>query len=168
MNFQNLFSYLCMQGSWSTTHLYFLCLYEVLLQKFLKGSCDPKSHRMVMIRKSIHSIITLCCAFPGAASGERNLKKRSLSLLNWTQDFITVFHGCCGQISAVLGFPGCSESKESAGDAGGPGSISGLGRSPGEGNDYPLQDSCLEHLMDRGARWATIHGVKKSQTWSQN
>ena len=123
---------------------------------------------MVMIRKSIHSVITLCCAFPGAASGERNLKKKSLSLLNWTQDFITVFHRCCGQIIVVLGFPGCSESKESAVDAGGPDSISGLGRSPEEGNGYPLQYPCLENLMDRGDWWATVHGVKKSQTWSQN
>ena len=51
----------------------------------------------------------------------------------------------------VLDFSGCSESKESAGDAGGPESISGLGRSPGEGNDYPLQYSCLENPIDRGA-----------------
>ena len=41
--------------------------------------------------------------------------------------------------------------------------ITGLGRSPGEGNDYPLQYSCLENFMDRGA-WATVHGVAESQT----
>ena len=40
----------------------------------------------------------------------------------------------------------------------------GLGRSPGEGNGNPLQYSCLENSMDRGARWATAHGVAKSQT----
>ena len=44
------------------------------------------------------------------------------------------------------------------------GSISGLGRSPGEGNDNLLQYSCLENSMNRGARWATIHGVEKNQT----
>ena len=38
------------------------------------------------------------------------------------------------------------------------------GRSPGEGNGYPLQYSCLENPMDRGAWWATVHGVAKSQT----
>ena len=37
----------------------------------------------------------------------------------------------------------------------------GWGRCPGEGNGNPLQDSCLENPMDRGAWWATAHGVKK-------
>ena len=44
------------------------------------------------------------------------------------------------------------------------GSIPGSGRSPGEEHDNPLQYSCLENPMDRGARQATVHGVKKSQT----
>ena len=44
------------------------------------------------------------------------------------------------------------------------GSIPGLGRSPKEGNGYPLQYSCLENSMDRGAWWATVHGVTKNQT----
>ena len=43
------------------------------------------------------------------------------------------------------------------------GSIPGLGRSPKEGNGNPLQYSCLENSMDRGAWWATAHGVTKSQ-----
>ena len=47
--------------------------------------------------------------------------------------------------------------------AGDEGSISGLKRSPGEGNDNPLQCSCLGNPMDRGAWWATIHGVAKSR-----
>ena len=51
------------------------------------------------------------------------------------------------------GFPGASEGKVSACSAGDPGLISGLGRSPGEGKDYPLQYSCLENSMDRGAWW---------------
>ena len=45
-----------------------------------------------------------------------------------------------------------------------PGSISGLGRSPGEGNSNPLHYSCLENPMDRGAWWATVHRVSKSWT----
>ena len=45
------------------------------------------------------------------------------------------------------------------------GLIPGLGRSPGEGNGYPLQHSCLENSMDRGTWWATVHGVSKSWTW---
>ena len=43
-------------------------------------------------------------------------------------------------------------------------SIPGLGRSPGEGNGNPLHCSCLDNPMDGGARWATVHGVTKSQT----
>ena len=60
-------------------------------------------------------------------------------------------------------FPGGSEVKVSARNAGGLGSIPGLGRSPGEGNGNPLQYSCLENPMDGGAWWATVHGVAKSQ-----
>ena len=56
-------------------------------------------------------------------------------------------------------FPDGSDGKESACHAcRGPGLIPGLGRSPGEGNGYPLQYSCLENSMDRGAWWATVHG----------
>ena len=62
-----------------------------------------------------------------------------------------------------MGFPGGSESKESACNAGDLGLISGLGRSPGEGNGYPLQYSCLENSMDKGAWWATVYGVAKSR-----
>ena len=64
-----------------------------------------------------------------------------------------------------LGFPGGSDSKKSACNAGDPGSIPGLGRSPGEGNGNPLQDSCLENSMDRGAWWTTVYGVAKIRTW---
>ena len=61
-------------------------------------------------------------------------------------------------------FPSGSYDKESACNVGDLGSIPGSGRSPGEGNGYPLQHSCLENPMDRGAWWATAHGVTKSRT----
>ena len=64
----------------------------------------------------------------------------------------------------IWSFPGGSEDKASACNAGDPGSILGLRRSPGEGNGTPLQYSCLENPMDRGAWRATVHGVAKSQT----
>ena len=67
-----------------------------------------------------------------------------------------------------VGFPGGSEVKASASNAGDPGLIPGLGRSPGEGNGNPLQYSCLENPMDGGAWWATVHGVAKSQTRLSN
>ena len=67
----------------------------------------------------------------------------------------------------IKGFPGSSEGKESAcnaGDTGDAGLIPGLERFPGERNASPLQYSCLENSMDRGAWWATVHGTAKSQT----
>ena len=66
--------------------------------------------------------------------------------------------------SSVLGFLGGSDSKVSVCNAGDLGSISGLGRSPGEGNGSPLQYSCLENPMDGGACQATVHGVAESDT----
>ena len=63
-----------------------------------------------------------------------------------------------------MGFPGGSEVKASASNVGDPGSIPGSGRSPGEGNGTPLQYSCLESPMDRGAWRATVHRVTKSRT----
>ena len=63
-----------------------------------------------------------------------------------------------------LGFPGSSNSKELACNAGNQDSVSGLKRASGEGNGNPLQYSCLENPMDRGARQARVHGVAKSQT----
>ena len=63
-----------------------------------------------------------------------------------------------------VGFLCGSAGKESACNAGDLGSIPGLGRSPGKGNGYPLQYSGLENSMDRGAWWATVHGVTKSHT----
>ena len=63
-----------------------------------------------------------------------------------------------------MGFPSSTEGKASACNAGDLGSIPGLGRSPGEGNGYPLQYSCLRNPMDREAWQGTVHGVTKSQT----
>ena len=64
----------------------------------------------------------------------------------------------------VTDFLGASDSEESAYNAGNLGSIPGLGKSPGEGSDNLLQYSCLKNCMDRGAWWATVHGVAESDT----
>ena len=64
----------------------------------------------------------------------------------------------------VITLPGGSGDKISTFNAGDAGLIPGLGRSPGEENVNPLQYSCLEYLMDRGAWQATVHGVTKSLT----
>ena len=60
--------------------------------------------------------------------------------MNWKRTFLC----------AVMGFPGGSDGKESVCNAGNPGSIPGLGRSPEERNGNPLQYYCLENPMDRG------------------
>ena len=62
----------------------------------------------------------------------------------------------------MAGFPRGSAGKETACNVGDLGSIPDFERSPGEGNDYPLQYSALEHSMDRGAWQFTVHGVTKS------
>ena len=63
--------------------------------------------------------------------------------------------------SRAQGFPGGSDTKESACNAGDMSLIPGLGRSPGKGDINPPQCSCLGNPMDRGAWWASVHGVAK-------
>ena len=60
-----------------------------------------------------------------------------------------------------MGFPGGPVVKNVPANARDAGLIPGLGRSPGEGNDNPLQYSCLENPTDRGAWWATVNGIAK-------
>ena len=67
-------------------------------------------------------------------------------------------------LPSFLGFPGTSDGKKSTCNAGDMGSICGSGRSPGEENGYPLQYSCPENSMDRGAWQAIVHGAAKSWT----
>ena len=67
-----------------------------------------------------------------------------------------------------MGFLGSLNGEESACNVKDLGSIPGLGKIPREGHCNPLQYSCLENSMDRGAWWATVHGVAKSQTWLSN
>ena len=65
------------------------------------------------------------------------------------------------------GLPGGSDGKEPAHNMGDPGSVPGLGRSLGEGNGNPLQNSCLENSMDREAWQATIHGGHKESVMNE-
>ena len=64
-------------------------------------------------------------------------------------------------LGELMGSPGGSDGKESACNAGDPGSIPGSGRSPREGSGYPLQYSCLEKSMDRGAWWIQFTGSQR-------
>ena len=76
--------------------------------------------------------------------------------------FIDAINLRCGHNG--LGFPGGSDGKESAHNAGDLGLISGSGRFPGEGNGNALQYSCLENSVDRGAWRATVHEISESDT----
>ena len=66
------------------------------------------------------------------------------------------------------GLPQWLSGKESACNAENTDSIAGTGRSPGRGNGNPLQYTCLGNFMDRGAWWATVHIMQKSQTQLSN
>ena len=80
--------------------------------------------------------------------------------MKWKMDIWVVF------FVAVVnsGLSSCSVVKNLPGATGDTGSIPGLGRSPGGENGNPLQYSCLGNPIDRGALWATVHGVAQSQT----
>ena len=85
------------------------------------------------------------------------LKSRDISLPTKIHLVKAMFLSSCH----VLGFPGGSDSKASACNAGNPGSIPGSGRSSGEGNGNPLQ-FLPENSMDKGVWWATVHRIAKS------
>ena len=113
-----------------------------------------------------NSQITVKCSSWTPISNQQELKSISHQftylLLSWyKRDHVRI---------SLLVFPSSiwSDGKELACNAGDPGLIPGSGRSPGEENDYPLQYSCLEKSMERGAGWATVHGVAKSQTQLSN
>ena len=78
---------------------------------------------------------------------------------------VSTAYGTKQLYSILFIFPDSSAGKESACNAGDPGLIPGSGRCAGEGIGYPLQYSCLENSMARGAWQATVHGV--AQSWTQ-
>ena len=98
-------------------------------------------------------------SFPASGFGIRWQKYWSFSISPSNE--YSVFIG----VGNFIGFPGDSDGKESACTAGDLALIPESGRSPGQGNGYPLQYSCLENSMDRGAWRATVMHVAKSWTW---
>ena len=96
--------------------------------------------------------------FPGMASQNKSFASNTLRVCSWGTQAESRAQACFVLVALSLylhwqhgGFPGGSDGKASACNAGHQGSIPGLGRSPGEGNGNPLQYSCLENPMDRGA-----------------
>ena len=73
----------------------------------------------------------------------------------------------CPLFNATFDFSGDSDGKESACNSGDLALILGLGRSPGKGNGYSLQYSCLEFSRHRGAWWAAVYGIAESDTTTQ-
>ena len=103
----------------------------------------------------------------------RNIRKTiveesSIKYDMWPSGLLNVWIIITANIFSAYYEPGSPDDKESACNAGDLGSIPGLGRSPGGGNGNPLQYSCLENPMDRGAWQVTVHGVAKSRTWLSN
>ena len=96
-----------------------------------------------------------CCFWAFSSCSERGLL---IVAVSWLFIVETSF------VEEYKGFPGGTMLKNPPASAGDWGSISGLGKSPGPGNGNPLQNSCLRNPIDRGAWWATAHGVAKVQT----
>ena len=95
--------------------------------------------------------------------GKKNISGKNFQDSHLRRGMTVHFTPTTGQI---IGFPGGTVVKNppaNAGDSRHKGSILGLGRSPGVGNGNLLQYSCLDKTMDRGAWWATVHEVTKSQ-----
>ena len=84
----------------------------------------------------------------------------------WSQKFDFLIYEIIKYLMRSVCFPGGSEVKASACNAGDLGSIPGLGRSPREGNGTSLQYSCLENSMDRGVRWATMKSQRVGHDWA--
>ena len=132
-----------------------------------------KSHTHTHILTHTHTIAAL-----------RSLQKRTLFFLTvWTETrrlsvaLLDFKWGCVLPASQIVSwsvhvsFPAGSVVKNlpvSAGNTGDEGLIPGLGRSPGGGNGNLLQYFCLENFVDRGARWAPVHGVAKSRDTTEH
>ena len=105
-------------------------------------------------------LVTKCYALSGGEKKKKNCIEFKVLVIKSPWIFLLWY-----PVLHMVGFPGGSDSKESACNTGDLGSVPRQGWSLGEENDYPLQYSCLENSMDRGARQAPVHGVTKSWTW---
>ena len=120
--------------------------------RWLDGILDSMDMSLSKLQELVMDREAWCAAV-------REVAKSQTRLSDWTE------------VKVHMGFPGGSDSKESAWNAGDPGWIPGLGRSPGERNGYLLQYSCLENSMNRGAWLATVQSrgsQKVEHDWATN
>ena len=127
--------------------------------KSLPSIWEPQARALRWKDPLAKEIATAPAVLPGKSHEQRSLVGPNLQGHKGQTELVTKL------LSQFKGFTGGSDSKESAYNVGDPGSIPGLGRSPREGNGYPLQYSCLENSMDKAVWQATIHGVTES--WTQ-
>ena len=116
--------------------------------RWLDGITDSMDMSLSELRELVMDREAWCAAIHGVA-------KSRTQLSDWTE------------LKVLMDFPGGSDGKESACNAGSLGSTPGLGRSPGGGHGNPLQYSGLENPMDRGAWQAIVHGVTESNMTEQ-
>ena len=122
----------------------------------------PKSKSLLQHHSSKASILQYSAFFTVQLSHPYMTTGKTIALTRWT--FVGTVVSLLFNMLSRLDFPGGSDSKASAYNAGDPGSMPASGRSPREGNGNPLQYSRLENPMDREAWWATVHGGRKSRT----
>ena len=120
---------------------------------------NPCRHllRLVSLNLSGSAINTDCGWYP--CIYDKDVESNILQLV-----YLSISSPGLGTIVVNNGFPGGSDGKESTWNTGDLGLTPGLGRSPGEGHDNPLQYPCLENPMDRGTWRATVHRVAKRHT----
>ena len=123
------------------------------LLQCLKGKSESEAAQSCLTRSDPRD-----CSLPGS-SVHGIFQAR---VLEWVAIALSISY--MERSLTLLGFPGGSDGNESACNAGELVLIPELGRSPGEGNGYPLQYSCLKNSMDRAACLATVHRVAKSGT----
>ena len=135
----------------------------ILKQSHRYISCHSISLKGRLIKISLAGFGTLSSLPWDMPPGQMGKRWKQLETLFWGGSKITA-DGDFSSVQFSLGFPGGSEIKASAWNAGDLGWIPGSGRSPGEGNGSPLQYSCLENPRDGGAQWASVYGVAQSWT----